>query len=250
MGIERGATGGQPNDGRGLLCAVVPTELSTNGPPNPDEPVLTYSMHGEDTVIIRTLERRLLYRNRGFYVDVGAFHPYWASNTALLHARGWRGINIEPNPAMARQLAQVRPADITLQCAVGTPRRRADLHYFYDWASSNTLVPAFADMISEGQDVQVSEMITVDVVPLGEILAEHVPNGETIDVLNVDVEGMDIEVLQSNDWDRFRPTIAAVEDLDLVLDNVAASATYRFMHDQGYRLVSHVVLTSIYVPTG
>jgi FkbM family methyltransferase len=229
-------------------CArSVSTELSNNGPPDPDKPALTYSLHGEDQAIIRTLERNGRYRDRGFYIDVGAFHPYWSSNTALLHARGWRGINVEPNPVMAHQLSIVRPDDITLACAVGSPRRTAELHYFYDWASSNTLVSEFADMISHGQNVEVSKRIPVEVIPLADLCTEHVPPGQTIDFLNVDVEGMDVEVLESGDWDRFHPTLVAVEDLDLDLGAVEASASYRFMRDHGYRLTSHAVLTSIYL---
>ena len=54
-------------------------------------------------------------RPNGFYVDVGAFHPFLFSNTAALHRSGWRGVNVEPNPDMAARLRQARPQDITLE---------------------------------------------------------------------------------------------------------------------------------------
>lgn len=209
---------------------------------------VSFSLHGEDLAVLRTLERAGRYRDDGYYVDVGAFHPYWASNTALFRQRGWRGLNVEPNPTMADRLRTARPGDVTLACAVGAPKRTAQLHFFYEWASSNTLVPEFAAMIARGQDVEVSQLIDVDVVPLADLLREHAPADGRIDMFSIDVEGMDLEVLTSNDWDRFRPSIVAVEDLDLRLDDLDGSPIHGFMSEHGYRLVSHVVLTSLYLP--
>ncbi len=59
---------------------------------------LSYSQDGEDMVL-----RRLLGGQRsGFYVDVGAHHPFRFSNTCYFHRLGWRGINIDADPdAMA-----------------------------------------------------------------------------------------------------------------------------------------------------
>ena len=54
-------------------------------------------------------------------------------------------------------------------------------------------------------------------------------------------------MIESNDWDRIRPVLVAVEDLELRLDDVEASPIYRFMCDRGYRPSSHVVLTSVYI---
>lgn len=51
------------------------------------------------------------------YIDVGAFHPTFASNTAVLAPRGWRGICIEPNPLMAERLRSARPDDVVLEVA-------------------------------------------------------------------------------------------------------------------------------------
>lgn len=183
----------------------------------------------------------------GFYVDVGAYHPRAVSNTALLHDAGWRGINIEPNPVMAEYLRKLRPGDVTLQQAAGTPRRTADLLFFGDWASSNTLDPDFGEMIATDQNVPVQRSIPTEVVPLRDVFAEHVPSSVVIDFLSVDVEGMDVEVLESNDWGRYRPSIVAVEDLTLRLEEPAGSAAFRLLHDEGYRFVAHALKTSFYV---
>ena len=36
-------------------------------------------------------------KKKGFYVDVGCYHPKRFSNTAFLYGKGWNGINIDAN---------------------------------------------------------------------------------------------------------------------------------------------------------
>jgi FkbM family methyltransferase len=204
-------------------------------------------MHGEDVIALAILDRSGCLPSTGLYVDVGAFHPTYASNTAVLSERGWRGVCIEPNPFMAARLREARPADVVLEVAVGSSRRRGYLNLFSEWGSSNTLDDDFAAFISSTQDVEVARRIDVDVMPLAEILSEHVPADATIDFISVDVEGMDLEVLESSDWTRFRPSLVAAEDLGLDLADVRSSPIFRFMTGVRYRLVAHAVFTSFYL---
>ncbi|NNL13826.1 MAG: FkbM family methyltransferase [Acidimicrobiia bacterium] len=213
----------------------------------PPHAKLTYSSHGEDAVLAAIYEEHGGLPEAGFYVDVGAYHPTAVSNTALLYEAGWRGINIEPNPAMADYLTRLRPGDITLQQAAGTPGRTANLLFFGDWASSNTLDPDFGTMISTSQNVPIERSIPTAVVPLSDVFAEHLPPSLGIDFLTVDVEGMDVEVLESNDWGRYRPGVVAVEDLTLRLEEPADSAVFRLLTAEGYRFVSHALKTSFYL---
>jgi FkbM family methyltransferase len=207
-----------------------------------------FSSHGEDAAVQALLLQRGPLRAEGFYVDVGAFHPFVFSNTAVLSLMGWRGVNVEPNPHMADRLRRARPRDVTLQVAVGAAPGRAELQMFSEWGSSNTLDTSFADMISTSQQVAVTERVEVDVLTLADVLDGRVPADGVIDFLSVDVEGLDLAVLQSGDWARFRPLVVAVEDLDLDLTDVAASPLHAFMRSVGYRMRAHVVLTSLYTP--
>ena len=84
-------------------------------------------------------------------------------------------------------------------------------------------------------------------MPLAEVFDEHLLAWQAIDFLTVDVEGMDVEVLESNDWKLFRPHVAAVEDLDVRLEDPSSSATFRLLSSHGYRFVSHAVKTSFYI---
>jgi hypothetical protein len=58
----------------------------------------------------------------------------------------------------------------------------------------------------------------------------------------VDTEGLDLEVLQSNDWGRYRPRIVIAEDLAATtLDLVSAGPISMFLRDQGYSPIAKTV---------
>jgi hypothetical protein len=59
----------------------------------------------------------------GFYIDVGAHHPFRYSNTHMLYRRGWRGINIDPIPGAKIAFDRFRPGDINLEMGVGCKKR-------------------------------------------------------------------------------------------------------------------------------
>jgi len=85
---------------------------------------ISYAQNGEDVVLWRALGDV----DCGFYVDVGAAHPDDDSVTRAFYDRGWRGINIEPVPAMAQRIAEARPRDLTLPIAAGAADGTAVLH--------------------------------------------------------------------------------------------------------------------------
>ncbi len=69
-----------------------------------------YSQEGEDLLLSRIFD----HLPKGFYVDCGAHHPFLFSNTKLLYDKGWRVINIEPNPEGSDRFTTYRPNDHTL----------------------------------------------------------------------------------------------------------------------------------------
>lgn len=83
-------------------------------------PMTTYAQNFEDVTLRRTLQDV----QRGFYVDIGAWHPTQDSVTRSFYDQGWRGINVEPNPHFLELLRKERPRDINLGCAIGQRKER------------------------------------------------------------------------------------------------------------------------------
>ncbi len=177
----------------------------------------SFSAAGEDMIL-----RHLLGSDKqnGFYVDVGAFHPVRSSNTYFFYLYGWRGINIEPRPGSKKLFDKVRPKDINLE--VGISRERGETTYYFigEDSSMNSFSRDFLEQM--GLLDEVKQRLSVPVLPLSDVLDQYLPKGQRIDFMNVDVEGHDLKVLESNDWDRFRPRIVVVEDgeIDATKSNI------------------------------
>ena len=199
-----------------------------------DSAAPSFSSAGEDMIL-----RHLLGSDKmsGFYVDVGAFHPTLFSNTYFFYLNGWQGINIEARPGSKALFDKVRPRDVNLE--VGISGEHGTMTYYFI-AEDSPMNSFSADFLRQIEMLDhVSKEIAIPTIPLADVLAQHVPNGQAIDFMNVDVEGRDFEVLESNDWKRFRPRIIVVEDEGL---NPGESKIVQMMRSHGYELCAQNVI--------
>lgn len=213
----------------------------------PRETQIGFSQFGEDALISAALQGRGRL-DSGFYVDVGAFDPVRFSNTALLHLfRGWRGVNIDASAATIEAFNQQRPHDFNIHAAVSDVEEEVTFFEF-NQGLMNTIDPKQAENYerSQKQSFKVQREIRMRTRRLDEIIASLPEIPEHIGLLSIDCEGVDYRVLTSFDWERFKPTVVAVESHKFKLRNVAADPSYAFLIGKGYQLVSHAYVTSIY----
>ena len=172
---------------------------------------------------------------KGFYVDVGAHHPYRISNTYLLFKRGWSGINIDANPETIKMFQKARPHDINLNIGVSQSATSLIYHQFSDPAV-NTFSSEHAQKFKSKNWIKYLGTTQVQTKPLADILKDHLPTNRNIDVLSVDVEGLDLEVLESSNWNRHRPSVVIVEAHNFDLDKMQENPIVNFLYRQGYKL--------------
>jgi FkbM family methyltransferase len=196
---------------------------------------LSYAQEGEDVL----LDRLLAKQEKGFYVDVGAHHPKRFSNTHYFHVRGWRGINIEPNPAVHDLFRKMRSRDVNLQLGISDQPGEL-LYYEFDDPALNTFDERLMRDRESSTPYRVIATRRIKVEPLASVLAAHLPSGQSIDFLSVDVEGLDLNVLRSNDWERFRPRCVVSEALNAGLAPavLAGNPLLAYMEAQQYSLTA------------
>lgn len=200
-----------------------------------------YSQFGEDIFV-----NNYFGQDDGFYVDVGSYHPVQLSNTALLYERGWNGITVDVNPDMVPLFAEMRPRGTHIQAAIGSTPGTTTL-YACNRASMYTTSQAFVDERAEHAELTFTKQGEVPVQTLAQLFATHVPEGQRIHVLNIDVEGSELDVLQSNDWGTYKPKMVLVEDVHFDCENPAGSQIFCFMQSQGYKLSSVYHITLIFI---
>lgn len=198
-----------------------------------------YSQFGEDIVIGQTLTGK-----RGFYIDVGAHHPRRYSNTYLLYKRGWRGINIEPNPKVSYAFKLQRPKDIHLQCGVGSVEG-AMTYYMFSDPAFNTFSLKEAEALVSKTWLKKLGTLDVPICSLRTIIKTHA-HGKEIGLLNIDVEGMDLDVLKSNDWNECKPRVICIEDSRYIPSAPEQSAVYTYLSEKQYSLIAYVGATLIF----
>lgn len=185
-------------------------------------------------------------KTRGFYVDVGAHHPHRFSNTYFFYKRGWRGINIEPNPDASDLFRSARARDINIQLGVSDSTGEIT-YYQFDEPAVNTFNSEIVNSRLARPRYKLKSTCGVQVERLDRILTNHLPADTQIDFLSIDVEGSDLAVLKSNDWERYRPKCVVVEELGVSLEDVMRGEIFTFMKNQQYVLFAKTYNTLFFL---
>jgi FkbM family methyltransferase len=190
---------------------------------------LSHSQFGED-MIVRTLCASI---ERGIYVDIGAHHPVYFSNTYYFYRRGWRGLNVDANPGTKRLFDVLRPRDVNVEACVGADAGQTVEFFVFDQPALNTTDPEMARRAQELTGARLLSRRSFQTHTLAELVERHLP-GARVDVLNIDIEGLDEQVLLHHDWTRLRPRVLIFERHGL--DPLAAGddVVIRRLREVGY----------------
>ena len=189
--------------------ALLPAESVTiscpgRGPFGPGTPY--YSQFYEDYIL------SYVFRDvaTGTYVDVGAYDPDTGSVTKYFYLKGWRGVNVEPNPEHLAALQKGRPRDANLGVGISDLSATLTFYKFEKRASGlSTFDPETAARHKNGGFSY--DELTIPVMTLAEALGpiEFVRGG--FDFLNVDVEGFERKVLTGLDFVKYPPKVILLE---------------------------------------
>lgn len=199
---------------------------------------VSYSQEGEDSILRRFFENK----HTGFYVDVGAHHPKRFSNTFLFYKMGWRGINIEPRPGSKVLFDKLRSRDINLEIPISNIEAELSYYIFDDPALNS-----FDSNLSQGRNsntpYKIVSELKLKTQRLDKILGQFIPENQKIDFLSIDVEGYDLNVLESNNWEKYRPEIILCEEENFDFNDLSKSKLYEFMSSKKYQIIAKTVNT-------
>jgi FkbM family methyltransferase len=202
----------------------------------------SFSQEGEDLIV----ERLFQGKNHGIYVDVGAHHPYRYSNTFKFYLKGWHGVNIDAMPGSMDLFNKCRPKDINIETAVAEEQNTLFFYIFNDLAL-NTFDTDVVKIYDGSKDFYVVEKKEIKTMRLSDILDKHLRNNEKIDFMSIDVEGFDLSVLKSNNWEKFKPLVILIEILNIesIID-IQSHEIYNFLITKRYKLFSRTVNTFVF----
>jgi FkbM family methyltransferase len=198
-----------------------------------------FGQTAEDVLI-----KNYLPEKRGTYIDIGAGRPISGSNTFGLYKRGWSGICVDPISFNCKLIRYFRPKDTVLNILVGSEKDLIDFWEFdpYEYSTADKKV---AEKLIRIPEIRLLAKSQKEVRPLSEIVHTAGPLEPTL--LSIDVEGFDLQVLKSNDWDKYQPRVICVEEWNSTLIDDGISEVDNFLRGKNYQRKAWTGLSSIYV---
>ena len=196
----------------------------------------SYAMDGEDTAISVFNKKK----DKGFYVDIGAHHPIQRNNTELLYQKGWEGINIDVNQFSIDLFNFLRPKDLNLQIAVSDEEGEISFFYQKKFSQLNTTDKTIANENFHGN----FQERKVKCQTIQNILDQSKYKNRKIDFLNIDVEGAEMKVLETLNFEIYDPSLICIEILGYRELNteereieIKHSKIYKFLKNRGYKKI-------------
>ena len=175
---------------------------------------LSFSQSGEDAII------RYIFRTLGIdpagirYLDLGANHAVHLSNTYSFYMSGARGVLLDANPVLAKELSERRSGDVVInKCLSDKPDTKLEFYIMSGDGLSTMDYEAAQSFIRENPSLKIEQTITVDSITIGEIIREHFAD-KAPELLNIDIEGMELTVLKMIDFEKFRPLVIICEMIE------------------------------------
>lgn len=211
------------------------------------DPQTSFSQLGEDILVsayLKTGEVR--------YLDVGCYHPIFINNTYKLYLSGGNGICIDPNPELIPLYQRHRPKDEFISGAISVDGKKETTYYRMTAETLNTTSLEEAEVLMQKNQVRwfgKQEILEKKVVPAFDI--NELLERSRAQVLNVDIEGNDLAVLERIDWSRYRPRVVIAEtrqyfpDTDEYINDFSNPIT-NLMLGCNYRVIGLTFLNTIY----
>jgi len=170
----------------------------------------------------------------GYFVDVGAHNGVSINNTLCFEKEyGWTGINIEPIPSVYNELKKNRSKCVNLNVAVDNRNGYTDfilnrgptemISGILNYYEPQHFVRLRNELDGNGGT---SEIVSVPTRRLDDIFMEY--EVKHIHLLSIDVEGAELVVLESINFDTVFIDVITIED------NYKTRRSLDFLNQKGY----------------
>ena len=206
----------------------------------------SYSQCGEDLILQQLF--KVLGVIKVSYLDVGAHHPTYLSNTYLFYKNGGNGICVEPDPSLFESFGKERPRDIHLNCGAGIVPGEADF-YVMSTSTLNTFSKEEAERYQSYGQQRILKTIRIKLETINDIILLNFQKSPNL--VSLDVEGLDYLILQSFDFNKYRPEVFCLETLSYTEDKSERKLTeiIDLMHANGYMTYADTYINTIFVDT-
>tara|TARA_B100000795_G_scaffold268217_1_gene254745 strand:+ start:1917 stop:2747 length:831 start_codon:yes stop_codon:yes gene_type:complete len=169
------------------------------------------------------------------FLEFGATDGFDLSNSFMLENRlGWSGVLAEPSPQWHKQLKGNRPnTPIITDCIWKCSGEKLDFFVSDVGVLSTLSAYVMSDLSSmpgnTSERIKNGKMVEVQTISLNDVMKKNF-NGNAPSYLSIDTEGSEYEILNSLDFDKYRPIVLTVEhnfsNLEIKIDKLMNSNGY------------------------
>ena len=198
-------------------------------------PKKSYSLFQEDLFIKEYFKKK----TKGFFIDVGSYHPLDGNNTHLLYKNGWQGINFDINSYSIKLFEFLRKRDINIHSGISKKKSKLTMFYRKEIKMLNTLDEKIAKIHFKNgynkKDIQVNT--------LNFFISKHLKKLKKIDFINIDVEGAELDVLKSLNFKHYQPQLICIEihNIKKMYDTnykyLKTNSIYNYLVNRKYRII-------------
>lgn len=209
---------------------------------------VSFSQCGEDVIVNSVFNA--LSIPRPAYLDIGAHDPCYLSNTYFFYRRGCRGVCIEANPELHARIRTKRRRDTCLNAGISGTRTGAAPFFVMSEAALSTFSREEAERLQRTGRMKIRKVIQVPLLPVNDCIERHFPSPPNL--VSLDVEGIDVEVIASFDFSRFRPQVFVIETLTYTVDKTEEKTADipDLMRSNGYMVYADTFVNTIFVDEG
>lgn len=168
------------------------------------------SQSGEDIILSYILRVLGIAIKDCSYLDLGANHAKQYSNTYYFYDKGARGVLVEANPSLIPELKLYRNEDVILNCCISD--KAGDPVDFYVLNGDGLSTPdkqRVDEVITINPALKIDRIVPVKTMTVSQILETYFDKSPVY--MNIDLEGDDMAILSSIDWETYRPLMISIE---------------------------------------
>jgi FkbM family methyltransferase len=210
----------------------------------------SHSQSGEDVIASYMAKGLGIPLKECTYLDLGANHAKILSNTYFFYQQGARGVLVEANPDLIPELKKERPGDVVLNRCVSLEGKQENLHFYIlngDGLSTTDKESAM-EAIRINPKLAITKEVDVGSITMQEIIRLYFPKAPVI--MNIDIEGQEMGILNSIPFDSWRPAIIIMEMIDYSNKMVVGQKDKEkmdFMKAHGYVEYANTGINSLFI---
>jgi len=205
----------------------------------------SFSQAGEDAVLYFLFKDKKI--NKITYLDIGTNIPDTDNNTYLFYFHGSRGVCVEADRTLIPAIKKLRSEDKVLNVGVSISELQEGDFYIFNSKVLNTFDKEEAQKRVASGKYRITEVYKVPLLNINCIIKDNFIKFP--DLLSIDIEGLDLDVLKTLDYEQFPIPVICVETCKYSETHIRPKDHFiaEFLSTMGYEIYADTYINTIFI---